>query len=253
MIPRKLRKLWRLSPGLLVAGVPVAMIHRGIDAYIERQASEEVRLAAQRAVARAEWRIGQVIAALGRDREGRAGALRATSMPRRAPHRDDDNAAQGDRGRRPAGVPRCLPAGSDRAGARPVARPAHRRRSRVSRGGPSGRSGRAGAAHHVAPRRRRRCSSPRTIPADVFLPDGSSSRAASDAGRARHAERRNADRGAVRQAGQRREDGDSIRVQNQSTRYPLIATATVSRAAVFAEHGDLRAVGTLGSGGCSRC
>ena len=40
------------------------MIHRGLDAYIERQATEDVRLAAQRAIARAEWRIGQSIAAL---------------------------------------------------------------------------------------------------------------------------------------------------------------------------------------------
>ena len=50
--------------GALAAGVPVAMIHRGLDNYIERQATEEVRLAAQRAIARAEWRIGQSIAAL---------------------------------------------------------------------------------------------------------------------------------------------------------------------------------------------
>src|SRR5437016_4401923 len=40
------------------------MIHHGLDAYIERQATEDVRLAAQRAIARAEWRIGQSIATL---------------------------------------------------------------------------------------------------------------------------------------------------------------------------------------------
>ena len=50
--------------GAFAAGVPVAMILHGIDAYIERQARDETRLAAQRAIARAEWRIGQSIAAL---------------------------------------------------------------------------------------------------------------------------------------------------------------------------------------------
>ena len=35
--------------------------------------------------------------------------------------------------------------------------------------------------------------------------------------------------------------------QNASTRYPLIVTATVSRAAVFAAHSELRTVGTLGA------
>src|SRR5262245_51767575 len=40
------------------------MILRGLDAHIERQAADDVRLAAQRAMARAEWRIGQTIAAL---------------------------------------------------------------------------------------------------------------------------------------------------------------------------------------------
>ena len=41
-------------------------------------------------------------------------------------------------------------------------------------------------------------------------------------------------------------DGDSIVAHNQSTRYPLVVTATVSRAAVFAEHADLRAIATAG-------
>ena len=74
MIPRRLRKLFAVVAGALVAGVPVAMIQRGIDAYIERQAADETRLAAQRAIARAEWRIGQSIAALAA-----IGATRLTS------------------------------------------------------------------------------------------------------------------------------------------------------------------------------
>ena len=41
-------------------------------------------------------------------------------------------------------------------------------------------------------------------------------------------------------------DRDSIVAHNQSTRYPLVVTATVSRAAVFAEHADLRAIAIAG-------
>ena len=51
MIPRRLRKYVAVVAGALAAGVPVAMIHGGLDAYIERQTAEEVRLTAQRAVA----------------------------------------------------------------------------------------------------------------------------------------------------------------------------------------------------------
>ena len=68
-MPRRLRKYVAILAGALAAGVPVAMIQRGLDAYIERQARDEVRLAAQRAIARAEWRIGQSIAALDDDRQ----------------------------------------------------------------------------------------------------------------------------------------------------------------------------------------
>ncbi|MEA2873202.1 MAG: hypothetical protein QOH67_3178, partial [Hyphomicrobiales bacterium] len=56
MIPRRQQKYVAVVVGALAAGVPVAMIHSGLDAYIERQATEEVRLAARRAIARAEWR-----------------------------------------------------------------------------------------------------------------------------------------------------------------------------------------------------
>ena len=64
MAVRRLRKVVAVVAGVLIAGVPVVMIHRGVDAYIERLATEDVRLTAQRAIARAEWRIGQTIAAL---------------------------------------------------------------------------------------------------------------------------------------------------------------------------------------------
>jgi sensor c-di-GMP phosphodiesterase-like protein len=83
------------------------------------------------------------------------------------------------------------------------------------------------------------------IPTDAFLPDGSSGKAASDP-----IVRVMLSEGTLIAAPSEgregaAEDGDTIRAQNQSTRYPLLATATVSRAAVFAEHSDLRAVGAL--------
>ena len=64
MISRKLRKYLAIAAGLLAAFLPVGLIHFGLDAYIEHKATEDVRVAAQRAIARAEWRIGQSISAL---------------------------------------------------------------------------------------------------------------------------------------------------------------------------------------------
>ena len=81
MIPRKLRKPFAVVAGALVAGVPVAMIQRGVDAYIERQATEDTRLSAQRAIARAEWRISQSIATLAAiGRHGSPPAPRSSPM-----------------------------------------------------------------------------------------------------------------------------------------------------------------------------
>ena len=64
MISRKLRKNLAIIAGVLAAGLPLVAIHFGLNAYIEHKATEDVRAAAQRAVARAEWRIGQSISAL---------------------------------------------------------------------------------------------------------------------------------------------------------------------------------------------
>jgi len=41
------------------------------------------------------------------------------------------------------------------------------------------------------------------------------------------------------------QEGDAIHAQNQSTRYPLLASGSVSRAAAFGEHADLRGIGQL--------
>ena len=78
MIRRRQHKYVAVVVGALAAGVPVAMIHRGLDAYIERQATEEVRLSTRRAIARAEWRLGQAIAALSEI--GKAGLKSCTDI-----------------------------------------------------------------------------------------------------------------------------------------------------------------------------
>jgi sensor c-di-GMP phosphodiesterase-like protein len=85
------------------------------------------------------------------------------------------------------------------------------------------------------------------IPADLFLPDGVATIAASNP-----VVRIMLQEGTLNAARDDTEESthaedDSITAQNPSTRYPLIATATVSRAAVFAERADLRAVGISGS------
>lgn len=247
MSRRKLRKYLAVVAGALVAGVPAAMVHRGVDAYIERQASEEVRLAAQRAIARAEWRIGQSIEAL--TTIGKVGLVSCSDIDAEFVRRivmtttplKDVFVVDS------AGVPRCLPVGTaarTRALSRDlrtaddrvflaVIRPVDfdERALRIT-------WRRAGDVLQLVGQ----------IPSDVFLPDGSSGNAAS-----LPVVRLMLSEGTLvalpfDKQESAAEDGDTIRVQNTSTRYPLIATAMISRAAVFAEHGDLRTVGMLGSG-----
>ena len=244
MVSRSQQKYVAVVVGVLAAAVPVAMIHRGLDSYIERQATEEVRLAARRAIARAEWRIGQSVAALAEI--GKAGLQSCTDVDPAAVRRvvmattPLKEVSVADE----AGNPRCLTSGTVTHAPRlsrelstaddrvflAVVRPADldRRALRVTW---------------------RRTADPLQlvghIPADAFLPDGSSGKAASDP-----IVRVMLSEGTLIAAPPEgyegaAEDGDTIRAQNQSTRYPLLATATVSRGAVFAEHGDLRAVGAL--------
>lgn len=243
MIPRRLHKYVAVIAGALVAGLPVVMIHRGLDAYVERQASEEVRLAAQRAIARAEWRIGQVIAALSAvgmiglrtcaniDPGAVRHAVMATAPLKEISVTDE------------AGTPRCLSQGTTRAAV--LSRELRTADDRVFLA-----VMRAPELDERALRVIwRRADDPlqlaAQIPADVFLSDGSSSTASSDP-----AVRVMLSEGTVIAApaagrDDATEDGDTIRAHNQSSRYPLLATATVSRTAVFAEHADLRSIGLL--------
>jgi sensor c-di-GMP phosphodiesterase-like protein len=246
VIPRKLRKPFAVVAGALVAGVPVAMIQRGVDTYIERQAAEDIRLSAQRAIARAEWRIGQSIttlAAIGSTRLTSCADIEADAVRRvvmaTSPLKEvlviDE-----------AGKPRCLPAVRDtpiRALSRELSTADDRVFLSVIIPLESGeralriRWQRAGDPLYLSAH----------VPADVFLPDSLSSKAASEP-----VVRVMLNEGTLIAAPFDKHesavaDGDSITVQNQSTRYPLVAIATVSRAAVFAEHADLRVIAIAGS------
>jgi sensor c-di-GMP phosphodiesterase-like protein len=58
------RKLIAVCAGIVLAGVPVAAICYWCNQYVERQGQEEVALAAKRAIALSETRLGRVIAGL---------------------------------------------------------------------------------------------------------------------------------------------------------------------------------------------
>ena len=244
-MPRRLRVYLAIVLGAVAAGVPAALLLRGLDLYIERQANDDVRLAAQRSMARAEWRIGEAVEAL--EIIGEKGLASCADVDaelfrrvvmRTTPIKDiavvDEN-----------GSPRCLPSASAqmRALSRELRTADDRLQLQVIR--PNERDTRALRLIW------RRAGDPlhllAYIPADVFLPDGASNAAASNP-----VVRVLLEEGTLLTARDDTEtsvqaDGDAISAQNASTRYPLITTATVSRGAVFADRGELRAVGLLGS------
>ena len=241
---RRLRAYVAILVGALAAGVPVALLLRGLDNYIEREARDEARLAAQRAIARAEWRISQSIVAL--ESIGKGGLRSCADVDLDAVRRvvmsttPIKQVAVVDA----AGSPQCLPLVAAEAHA--LSRELRTADDRVFLGVMRTEQGertlrlvwrRAGDPLHLAAR----------VPADVFLPDGASNTAASNPvvrimlseGTLVAARDDTADAAKA--------DADSIHVENGSTRYPLIVTATVSRAAVFAARSDLRMIGTIGA------
>ena len=241
---RRLRAYVAILVGALAAGVPVALLLRGLDNYIEREARDEARLAAQHTIARAEWRIGQSIAAL--ETIGKGGLATCADVELDLVRRvvmsttPIKQVAIVDA----AGDPQCLlPVGGQAHALSRELRTADDRVFlsviRVEQGDRALRLTwrRAGDPLHLTAQ----------IPVDVFLPDGASNTAASNPvvrimlneGTLIAARDDTAD-GA-------RADADSIQLENGSTRYPLIVTATVSRPAVFAARSDLRMVGTIGA------
>ena len=243
MISRKLRKRLAIVAGVLAAGIPLAVIHFGLNAYIEHKATEDVRAAAQRAVARAEWRIGQSISALAAI--GKNGltscedvdllairrALIATTPLKEIALKDEvgNPKCQDLTGvTRSRALSRDLGAADDRVGLGVVRQiDLNERALRITwhrAGDPL-----ALVAH---------------VPADVFLPDGSSGRVASEP-----AVRLMLSEGTLiavpSDSLDTMQDADMIQAQNESTRYPLMASASVSRAAAFSEHAALRGIGQL--------
>lgn len=241
-----MRKVVAVVAGALAAGVPVALIHRGVDAYIERQSSEEVRLAAQRAIAQAEWRIGQAIEAL--TAIGQAALNSCEDVDPRALHQavltttPIKEIVVTDA----SGAERCAPSGA-KAQPMMLSRELRTADDRVHLGvvRSSDLGGRALRItwHRMADA----LILAATIPSDVFLVDSAlSNTTGMPIVRVMFGEGSliaapfNALEGTA-------EDGDTIRTHNQSNRYPLVATASVSRAAVFSAHNDLRTVSALGA------
>jgi sensor c-di-GMP phosphodiesterase-like protein len=246
VIPRRLRKFAAVVAGAVVAGAPVATIQHGIDAYIERQADNETRLAAQRSIARAEWRVGQAIAALALIGSNRLNSC--TDIDVAAVHRavmattPIKQVAVVDA----AEVAHCLPpASAALALSRELRTADDRVLLSVIRSADSGERALRVRWHRAGDRLLLSAH----IPADLLLPDGLSSRAISEP-----VVRVMLEEGTLIAAPfDTYEDAaagaNSISVHNQSTRYPLVVTATVSRAAMFAAHSDLRTLGRLGSAG----
>ncbi|MGB9365966.1 MAG: EAL domain-containing protein [Xanthobacteraceae bacterium] len=243
MVPRKLRKYLAIIAGTLAAGIPLAVIHFGLNAYIEHKATDDVRVAAQRAIARAEWRIGQSISALAAiGKEGLAScadvdllairrALIATTPLKEIALKDE------------AGNPKCQElTGATRA--RALSRDLRTADDRVLLSVVKQIDLNERALRITWHRAGQPLQLVAHIPADVFLPDGSSGRAAGSP-----AVRLMLSEGTLIAVPEDRldlgQESDEIEAQNQSTRYPVTASASVSRTAAFAEHADLRRIGQI--------
>ena len=244
MTPTLRRKVVAVVAGAVAALLPTAAINHGLTAYVERQSADEVRLAAQRAVARAEWRVAQAIATLadlGKDGLQSCASIDVDAV-RRAILRTTpikevvvlDAAGGGlcpQLGAATAvrALSRELDTADDRAFLAAVRLRDGERALRVTW---------------------RRATDPLSlvaiVPADMFLPDVSTSFAGSEPTvRVMLAEGTliAAPFGAVQG-----DQGDSLVARNESARYPLVATASVPRAAALAEQHELIAAGTLGGG-----
>ena len=238
------RKVVGVLAGVVAAVLPIVALQYGLTAYVERQAGEDVRIAAQRAVARAEWRIGEAIAALAEI--GQRGLKSCADLGVDAVHRavmtttPIKEIAVIDA----AGTASCPNLGTPSA-SRPLSRELNTADDRaflaVVR--PLDLGGRALRVTW------RRDGEPLAlvamIPADMFLPDGYAGKAASEP-----TLRVMLSEGTL--IAEPRETGESaagaLIAQNASTRYPLVATASVARGAVLAEHRDLILNGSIAGG-----
>jgi sensor c-di-GMP phosphodiesterase-like protein len=240
VIPRRLRKIAAVIVGALATGVPVIAAKLAADAYIEQQAANDVRLAAQRAVARAEWRIGQTITALatiGVSPLRSCGDIDLVAVQRlmmaTTPIKDIVVADE-------SGNPRCLTGWIKE---HPISRELRTADDRVFLSVVR----QAEEGQRVLRVRWHRSGDPlhlyASVPVDLLLPDGVSGLAAGDP-----VVRVMLNEGTLIAAPLDRPesaaDGAAVTAHNESSRYPLVVTAAVSRSAALREHGDLRALGT---------
>jgi sensor c-di-GMP phosphodiesterase-like protein len=240
VIPRRLGKIAAVIVGALLTAMPVIGIKLAVDAYIDRQAANDVRLAAQRAVARAEWRIGQAIAALatiGASPLRSCADIDLVAMQRimmaTTPVKDIVIADE-------RGNPRCLTGWMKE---HPVSRELRTADDRVFVSVVR----QAEEGQRMLRIRWRRSGDPlqlyASVPVDMLLPDGVSGLAASDP-----VVRVMLNEGTLIAAPSDRPesaaDGVAVSAHNESSRYPLVVTAAVSRGAALREHSDLRAFGT---------
>ncbi len=61
LFPRRWRDLIAVAVGLVLATLPLLIVHLGLTQYIEREGRAEVQANAKKAIARAEWRIDQAL------------------------------------------------------------------------------------------------------------------------------------------------------------------------------------------------
>jgi sensor c-di-GMP phosphodiesterase-like protein len=239
VIPRRLRKTAAVIVGALLTAMPVTGIGLAVDAYIGRQAANDVRLAAQRAIARAEWRIGQAITALatiGASPLRSCGDIDLVAMQRvmmaTTPIKDIVIADE-------RGNPRCLTGWIKE---HPVSRELRTADDRVFVSVVR----QADEGQRMLRIRWHRSGDPlqlyASVPVDMLLPDGVSGLAVSDP-----VVRVMLNEGTLIAAPSDRPesaaDGVAVSAHNESSRYPLVVTATVARSAALREHSDLRAAG----------
>jgi sensor c-di-GMP phosphodiesterase-like protein len=246
VVPRTRRKLIAAVAGVLLASVPVVLVHRALDSYVERQVRADVGASARRAILRAENRIDQTIEGLRRIATGAADcdkvdlaalsrAVVTTTPIKEIALLGADGSPQCQHRGLPA-HPWLLSREVAIAGSGvllAVVRPLDMRERTLRVHWRPSEQGLGVAAF---------------IPADMFMP-GDPVEASAD----RPEVRVMLSEGTVI-AGSDIETpwpaalADTVLVQAESQRYPLVAVASARRSALAAVHSELSTIGAVGSG-----
>ncbi len=245
MVPRTRRKLIAAMAGVLLASIPVLFVNHALDGYVDRQVREEIGASARRAILRAENRIEQAIAGLHKvalrtadcaevDIEALNRAVITTTPIKEIAVLGPDGSAQCQHLHLVAHswlLSREMPVGEGALLA--VVRPLDlRERALRVRLRPHNES----------------LSVAAYIPADMFMIDHAIKP------KEVHAEVRvmlsegTAIAGTDVEAPGTMSPEDTVVVQAQSERYPLVAVASARRTALMATHTELSVIGAIGSG-----